>query len=115
MGHQSHLWGGDHHYYQGAQRGSVLPDMPGDDHQFAASHTGMEAAQLDRVLFSNFEALAGCWGLPGSQRGGVLRPPRLTPDGVLGVVLHLAGHLQRSTHNGRDHLQFEALLALCRL
>jgi hypothetical protein len=30
----------------------------------------------------------------------------VTPDGVLGVVLHLAGHLQRSTHDGRDHLQF---------
>ena len=40
---------------------------------------------------------------------------RLTPDGLLGVVLHLTGHLQRSTHDGRDHLQFEALLALCRL
>ena len=95
--------------------GAVLRDVSGDRHQFAAAHPGVETAQLDRVLFSDLEALAGDWGLPGAQRGCVLWPLGPTPDGVLGVVLHLTGHLQRSTDDGGDHLQSEALLALCRL
>ena len=40
---------------------------------------------------------------------------RLTPDGLLGVVLCLTGHLQRAADDGGDHFQFEALLALCGL
>ena len=40
---------------------------------------------------------------------------RLTPDGLLGVVLHLEGYLQRAVDNGGDHFQSEALLALCGL
>jgi len=36
--------------------------------QRAAAHPGMEAAPLDRVLFSDLEALAGDGSLPGAQR-----------------------------------------------
>jgi hypothetical protein len=38
------------------------------------------------------------------KRRCVRRPSGLAPDGVLGVVLYLAGHLQRSTHN--RHFQY---------
>ena len=41
--------------------------------------------------------------------------PEHTPDGVLGVVLHLASHSQRSTHDGGEYLQSQTLLALCGL
>ena len=85
------------------------------DHQCAAAHTGVEAAPLDRVLFSDLEALVGDRRLSGAQRGCLLRPSGLTPDGLLCVVLHLTGDLQRAAHDGGDHLQSEALLALCRL
>ena len=40
---------------------------------------------------------------------------RLAPDGLLGVVLHLAGGVQRAADDGGDHLQTEALLARCGL
>jgi hypothetical protein len=60
---------------------SVLLDMSGDYHQFAAAHSGVEASQLDRALLSDLEAPAGDRGLPGAQRRCVLRPPGLTPDG----------------------------------
>src|SRR6266446_1781687 len=75
----------------------------------------MEAAPLDRTLFSDLEALVGDRRLSGAQRRGVLWPSGLAPDGMLCVVLHLAGHLQRADDHGGDHLQSEALLALCRL
>ncbi len=114
-GHQSHLWGSDYHHCQGARCRSVLRDVSGDCHQFAAAHTGLEASQLDRVLLSDLEALVGDRGLSGAQRGCLLRPLGLTPDGLFCVVLHLAGHLQRAADDGGDHLQSEALLALCRL
>ena len=64
---QSHLWGGDHHYCPGAQRRSVLRDVSGDRHQFAAAHPGVEAAVLDRVLFSDLEAPPGNRRLSGAQ------------------------------------------------
>src|SRR5262245_46328456 len=64
---------------------------------------------------SDLEAPAGDGSLPAAERRGVLQPPGPAPDRVRGVVLHLADHLQRSTHNGRDYLQSQTLLALCRL
>ena len=70
---------------------------------------------VDRVLFSDFEALVGDRGLSGAQRRGVLRPLGHTLDGLLRVVLRLTGHLQRAHDDGRDHFQSEALLALCGL
>ena len=95
--------------------GAILRDVSGDCHQRATAHTGMEAAPLDRALFSDLEAPAGDRRLPGAQRRCLLRPSGLAPDGLLGVVLHLTGHLQRAAHDGGDHFQSEALLALCGL
>jgi hypothetical protein len=40
-----------------------------------------------------------------TQRRCLLRPSGLTSDGLLGVVLHLTGHLQRAAHNGGDYFQ----------
>jgi hypothetical protein len=37
-------------------------------HQRATTHTGMEAAPLDRALFSDLEALVGDRRLSGAQR-----------------------------------------------
>src|SRR4029453_14391828 len=79
------------------------------------AHTSMEASLVDRVLFSHLEAPAGDRGLSGAERGCLLRPSGLTPDGVFCLDVHLTGGMQRAAHNGRDHLQSEALLALCRL
>ena len=78
------------------------------------AHT-YKARVLDEDLREDFEALVGDGSLSGAQRGCVLRPSGLAPDGMLGVVLHFAGHLQRADDDGGDHLQSEALLALCRL
>ena len=93
----------------------MLRDGSRNRHQRAAAHTGVEASLVDRVLFSDFEALAGDWGLPGAQRRGVLRALGTAPDGVLCIVLHLAGRVQRAADDGGDYLQSEALLALCGL
>jgi len=76
-------------------------------HQWAAAHPGVEAAALDRVLFPDLEALTGDWGLSSVERGCLLRPFGLTLDGVLRVVLHLTGDLQKATDNGGDYFQFE--------
>ena len=38
------------------------------------------------------------------QRRGILRPLGTAHHGVLGVVLHLAGHLQRAADDGGDYL-----------
>src|ERR671913_211627 len=77
------------------EKSAVLRDVFGNRHQFATAHAGVEAAELDRVLFSDLEAPAGHRCLPGAQQGCLLRSPGLTPDGVLGVVLYFAGYLQQ--------------------
>ena len=69
--------------------------------------------QMDCALLADLEARAGDRSLSGAKRGGVLRSPGLTPHGVIGVVLHLTRDLQRTDDDGRNHLQSEALLALC--
>ena len=89
--------------------------MSRNRYQWTAAHSGMEAAPLDRALFSDLEAPPGNWRLPGAQRGCILRPLGLTPDGVLGIILHLTGGVQRAAHDGGNHFQFEALLAFYRL
>ena len=63
-----------------------------------------EAAALDRVLFSHLEAPAGDRGLSGAERGCLLRPSGLTPHGVLCIVVHLTGGVQKAAHNGGDYL-----------
>ena len=63
----------------------------------------MEAAPLDRVLFSDLEALAGDWGLSGAERGCVLRPSGLTLDGVFCLDVHLTGGMPRAAHDGGDY------------
>ena len=42
--------------------------------------------------------------LVATQRGGLLRSHGHTPDGLSGVVLHLADHLQRAADDGGDYL-----------
>src|SRR5712691_8290497 len=75
----------------------------------------MEAAPRDRALFADLAALTGDGSLPGAARGGVLRPSGHTPDGLLCVVVHLAGDWHRAADDGGDYLPSEALLALCGL
>jgi hypothetical protein len=70
-----------------------LPGVFGDRAERSTVDSTVATAQLDRVLFSNLEALAGDRGLPGAQRRCLLRPSRVTLDGLLGVVLRLTGHL----------------------
>src|SRR4030095_15579396 len=84
-------------------------------HQRTAAHPGVEAAPLDRALLSDFEAPPGDWGLSSAERGCLLRPSGLTPDGVFCLDVHLTGGMQRAAHNGGDHLQSQTLLALCGL
>jgi hypothetical protein len=54
-------------------------------HQRATADTGLEAAPLDRVLFSDLEALAGDGSLSGAERRGILRPLGTAPDGPAGA------------------------------
>jgi hypothetical protein len=75
----------------------------------------MEAAPLDRALFSDLEALAGDGSLLNAQRRGILRQLGAMSDRLLCVVLHLPGDVQRAAKDGGDYFQSEALLALCRL
>src|SRR5262249_10739868 len=114
-GDQSDVWCRDPHRGQCTQGGAVLRDVSRHGHQWATAHPGVEAAVIGPVLVLHLEALAGHRGLSGAERGCVLRPSSLTPDGVLGVVLHLPRGVQRAADDGGDHLQSEALLALCRL
>src|SRR5262249_41044636 len=114
-GHQCDVWHRDPYRGQCAQGGAMLRDVPRHGHQRATADTGLEAAPLDRVLFSDLEALAGDGSLSGAERRGILRPLGTAPDGLFGVVLHLTRHLQRSTHDGRDYLQSQTPLALCGL
>src|SRR5262245_27788241 len=83
--------------------------MSGDRHQRATAHPAVEAASLDRALFSDLKALAGHRGLSGAQRRCVLRPSDLTPHGVLSVVVHLTGGMQRAADGGRDPFQSQKL------
>src|SRR5215216_6398997 len=98
------LWRGDAHRGRCGWGRSILCDVSRHGHQRATPHTGMEAAPLDRVLFSDLEALAGDGSLSGAERRGILRPLGTAPYGLFGVGLHLTGHLPRSTHDGRDYL-----------
>jgi hypothetical protein len=111
----------------GVQLGLVGKRWSGQENQVLAGIDGVllvvvigdgktvATAQLDRVLFSNPEALVGDGGLPGPQRGCLLRPSGVTLDGLLGIVLHLTGPLHRAANDGGDYLQSETLLALSRL
>src|SRR5215831_15161402 len=92
-GYQPDVWCGDHYRGRYARGRAMLLDVSRYGHQRAAAHTSMEAAPLDRALFPHPKAPAGDWGLPRAQRGRVLWPSGLMPDGLPGVVLHLAGHL----------------------
>ena len=47
--------------------GAVLRDVSCHDHQWATAHPGVEAAPLDRALFSDLEAPAGHRGLSGAE------------------------------------------------
>jgi hypothetical protein len=111
----------------GVQLGLVGKRWSGQENQVLAGIDGVllvvvigdgktvATARLDRVLFSNPEALVGDGGLPGPQRGCLLRPSGVTLDGLLGIVLHLTGPLHRAANDGGDYLQSETLLALSRL
>src|SRR5207244_10750434 len=103
-GHEPDVWRGDTHRGRYAWRKAILPDVSRHGHQWATTHTGMEAASLDRVLFSDFEALAGDGSLSSAERGCLLRPSGHTPDGVFGIVVHLTGGVQRAADDGGDHL-----------
>src|SRR5215470_2964200 len=89
--------------------------MPRNRYQRATAHPRLEAAVLDRVLFSDLEAPAGDKGLSGAERRCLLRPLGLAPDGVFCLDVYLTGGMQRATDDGRDHLQSQTLLALCGL
>jgi hypothetical protein len=42
-------------------------------------------------------------GLSGAERGCLLRPSRLTPDGVFCLDVHLTGGMQRAAHDGGNY------------
>ena len=72
-------------------------------------------APWDCVRVSDPEASVGDRGVSGTQRRRLLWPSGVAFDGMFRVVLHLTGDLQGAVDDGGDHLQSEALLALCRL
>jgi len=67
-GHEPDIWRRDTYCDQCIQGGAVLPDVPCNGHQRTSSHPGMEAAVLDRALFSDLETLAGDRGLSSTER-----------------------------------------------
>ena len=65
-GDQSDVWRGDAPRGEGAQGGAMLRDGSRNRPQRAAAHTGVEAAQLDRVVFSDLAAPPSARGLSGA-------------------------------------------------
>jgi hypothetical protein len=108
----------------GAVTITIVKEPGADQYYVMCLETAISSPRLIRAwkrrswiehCFRTLKALAGDRSLSGAQRGCILWPPGLTPDGLPCVVLHLAGHLQRADDDGGDYLQSEALLALCGL
>src|SRR5215475_11491332 len=114
-GDQSDVWRGDDHRGQRSQGGAVLRDVSRNRHQWPTAYTSVETAPLDRALFPDPQAPASDWGLPGAKRRCLLRSSRIAPHGLFCLDVHLTGGMPRAAHDGGDHFQFEALLALCGL
>ena len=73
----------------------------------------MAPPQLDRVCLSDTEASVGDRVVSSAQRRCLLWALRVTSDGEFRAVLHVACDLQKAPDDGGDHLQSQALLALC--
>ena len=74
--------------------------MPVDIPDGATADPSVAPSPLDRVLLSDPEAPVGHGSLSSAQRRRLLWPLGLTPDGLLRVILHHAGDLQRTDDNG---------------